>query len=365
MNKIVVNASALRSGGALSILQQFIKEVPDDGNEYLIFVDESVKLEYAQENIQIVPVNVISLRKRFFWDAFGLKKWLKEHSIIPLLSISLQNTNFRLDTPCPNFIYYHQSLPIYKNNWNLLRKEERILWFYKHIYPFFVKMFIRSNTEIFVQLEFVKKGFSHRYHFNKDSIHVVFPSVEMPFSQKELNIDLDENAINLFYPAAALVYKNHRVLFDALSLIDSRLDRKLILYLTNSGDEFEIKQNYNNVQIIFLGKISHEEVIWLFNHVDALVFPSYIETLGLPLIEAASFGLPVIASDLPYAKEVLYGYEGVTFVDCNDVVSWGKEMLNLHLVKGRRYKSFLREGVKSWKYFFEVINKGLLNNEQT
>jgi hypothetical protein len=70
VSKIVVNASALRSGGALSILQQFVKEVPDDGHEYLIFVDESVKLQYTQDNIQIVPVNVISFRKRFAWDAF-------------------------------------------------------------------------------------------------------------------------------------------------------------------------------------------------------------------------------------------------------------------------------------------------------
>lgn len=359
VSKIVVNASALRSGGALSILQQFVKEVPDDGHEYLIFVDESVKLEYTQDNIQIVPVNVISFRKRFAWDAFGLKKWLKEHNIFPLLSISLQNTNFRLDTSCPNYIYYHQPLPIYMNNWNLLRKEERILWIYKHIYPFFVNMFIRSNTEIFVQLEFIKKGFAHRYHFSKDSIHVVFPSVEIPLSQTELNIDLDGNTVKIFYPAAALVYKNHQVLFEALAQIDSRLNSKVILYLTNSANEFEIKQAYKNVQIVFLGKINHEEVIWLFNHVDALVFPSYIETLGLPLIEAASFGLPVIASDLPYAREVLHGYEGVTFVDYNDAASWGMKMLDLYMLKGKRYKSFIREDVKSWKYFFEVIKKSL------
>ena len=39
-----------------------------------------------------------------------------------------------------------------------------------------------------------------------------------------------------------------------------------------------------------------------------MIFPSLCETLGLPLQEAMSAGLPVLAADLPYAREVCGDY---------------------------------------------------------
>ncbi len=36
----------------------------------------------------------------------------------------------------------------------------------------------------------------------------------------------------------------------------------------------------------------------------ALIFPSKTESLGLPLIEAASAGLPIIASELDFVRDV-------------------------------------------------------------
>jgi len=36
----------------------------------------------------------------------------------------------------------------------------------------------------------------------------------------------------------------------------------------------------------------------------ALVMPSLVETVGLPMLEAASVGTPVVAADRPYARDV-------------------------------------------------------------
>lgn len=48
---------------------------------------------------------------------------------------------------------------------------------------------------------------------------------------------------------------------------------------------------------------------------SALIFPSYIETVGLPLVEAMSVGAVILAADCEYAHEVLDGYENAFFFD--------------------------------------------------
>lgn len=356
---VVVNASALRAGGALTILRQFVLAIPDDGFEYLIFVDESVAIRANHGNVRLIHVNARSFLRRFMWDAFGLNQWIGRNQIRPSIAVSLQNTNFRLRRDCPGFIYYHQSIPLYPQKWNFFRSEERNLWFYKYIYPFFVRLFINSRTEIFVQLEFIRAGFAKRYGFDEYKIHVVFPDVQIPQPAALAGVRIDPDVVNLFYPATGIFYKNHRILLDALSLIDPDSDREFILYLTLDKDELEVPAGFKNIRVEFLGKITHEQVIWMYQQVDALVFPSYIETLGLPLIEAASQGLPVIASDLDYSREVLRGYEGVTFVPFDDARKWGESIRNVYAEKKRRFEPFVKRDTKSWKYFFDIIKKHL------
>ncbi len=47
----------------------------------------------------------------------------------------------------------------------------------------------------------------------------------------------------------------------------------------------------------------HELATWLA-HAQALLFPSFIEGFGMPLVEALMLGVPVIASDLPVFREI-------------------------------------------------------------
>ena len=46
-----------------------------------------------------------------------------------------------------------------------------------------------------------------------------------------------------------------------------------------------------------------ELATWL-THAQALLFPSFIEGFGMPLVEALTLGLPVLASDLPVFREI-------------------------------------------------------------
>jgi len=54
-----------------------------------------------------------------------------------------------------------------------------------------------------------------------------------------------------------------------------------------------------------VGFIPHDQVRKLYTQAGALIYPSTFESFGLPLIEARQAGLPVLASELDYVRDVL------------------------------------------------------------
>jgi len=56
--------------------------------------------------------------------------------------------------------------------------------------------------------------------------------------------------------------------------------------------------------VIELPRCSDAQLATYLHHAQALLFPSFAEGYGLPLVEALSAGTPVIASELPVFKEI-------------------------------------------------------------
>lgn len=341
---IIVNAVALNSGGALTILKQFINNIPSISPEWIIFISKDVHITSVLPNVNIIPIEgTKSKYKRFWWDVLGLKRWLKRNHIKPIGAISLQNTGFSVGEEVPSFIYYHQSLPFFSNNWNPLKAEQRNFWFYKNIYPIFVRLFLRKNTKIFVQLDFIKNGFSKYFHHPEDQIKVYSPTVITPVINN--NVFLKSTSLELLYPAMPYFYKNHRVIQKALEL--TKQECRVLFTVTPKV------HLYQDSRINCIGQQSYDKISLLYHKCDALLFPSYIETFGLPLLEAAMVGMPIIAADLPYAREVLAGYEGVTFVKYDNPQEWANVISKLE--KGKRYRPLDISHRPSWKELFEEI----------
>lgn len=340
----IVNATALDQSGASSILRQFVENIPVDDSKWLLFVSPDTSINTNNPNVRIEPVEGVKpMYKRLWWDVFGLKKWLKRNDIQPVAAISLQNTGFNVSKKVTQYIYYHQSLPFYPYKWNLLKKKERTFWFYKNIYPFFVKLFLHENTKIFVQLNFIKECFAKRYKHPIHNIAVFHPSCQKPtVSSKNSEYS---HSLSLCYPAMGHFYKNHRVIVEALKSLDRSVK---VIFTTERSKDFE-----GDKRIINIGIQPFEKICELYYKCDAMIFPSYIETYGLPLLEAAMTGLPIIAADLPYAREVLEDYEGVTFVQYSDPKAWIRAIQNLE--KGKRYTPIDISNRPGWKNLFKTI----------
>jgi glycosyltransferase involved in cell wall biosynthesis len=142
-------------------------------------------------------------------------------------------------------------------------------------------------------------------------------------------------------------HKNFGKLIDAFdSLYKSG---KLKISLVIVGGSYLCRKKYvytssANAAIHFMGRVTDEELVGLYQGATAFVFPSLYEGFGLPPLEAQACGCPVIASKAASIPEVL-GNSALYF-DPNDVSDMQKALCRVS------QDLFLRE---------QLIEKGTAN----
>ena len=120
--------------------------------------------------------------------------------------------------------------------------------------------------------------------------------------------------------------KNLSRIFEAYKLIQKHgIDYQLIIV----GKQYEqiTKHGKKIPGVIFLGKISNEHLLKLYQSAEGFLLPSIHEGFGMPLVEAMSCGVPCISSDRHSPPEVLN--ESGILVDPYNVESIANAMLSL------------------------------------
>jgi glycosyltransferase involved in cell wall biosynthesis len=95
--------------------------------------------------------------------------------------------------------------------------------------------------------------------------------------------------------------KNIPMLINAYNKINT--GTKLVLVGNANSENFK-NVDISNPNIIFTGYISDDELKVLYKNALLYVFPSVYEGFGIPLIDAQSFGVPVLCSDIPVFREI-------------------------------------------------------------
>ena len=333
MKIVVYDVAARKGGGGETILKQYFdKAAKKPENEWWFFVSIEGLRERESRNIHVIYSDIHRRSKPVSYAA-RKKAELTEHrrlirKIDPDELISLQNMPVA-GVKCRQTVYLHQSLQFSPVRYSFLRKEERNLAFRQRVICGIIRQRLCRADRVIVQTEWMKKAVSGWAHYPEDRITVETPTVSMPALPHN-----EERFNNVFiYPANAYLNKNHRIIIDACKLLKERgySDYRILFTFSPDSNCFaeklfsEIKNL--DLPIECVGHLEKEE---LFKKYQSLItlFPSYIETFGLPLLEAKSAGGRIIASNCPFSHEILDDYKLVEFADWDSADDWAAAILN-------------------------------------
>jgi len=199
---------------------------------------------------------------------------------------------------------------------------------------------IRQARLLITVSEFSRRQLVRRLRIPQSCLRVVSEAADPIFrrlpstSGEELarRWDVRSGARCLVYVGGFSPHKNLSMLLDVIRELvqrDGMGDLKLLLVGDYTRDPFHscFRQLVNQVQhdmlqkhVVFTGRMEDEDLVMLLNRCDALVLPSLCEGFGLPAVEAAACGAPVLATTQSPLPELLG--EGMLAVDPSDRTSW-------------------------------------------
>lgn len=218
----------------------------------------------------------------------------------------------------------HQPLPFTQVKISIFKTPK--LWIYKNIIGHIIKKNLKHADRIIVQTKWMKEELVKTDKSITDKIFIESPILDNIYYDKYKQ----NNELIFFYPASAVSYKNHKIILDALRVIDTSKYSNFKFIFTLNGNEsndikimYEERKKYN---FNFIGSMNYEAVIKMYSQ-SILIFPSYIETFGLPLLEARTIGAPIIAADCNFAREICDNYDMISYFKYDDKIALSKIIL--------------------------------------
>ena len=189
---------------------------------------------------------------------------------------------------------------------NHLDREENSSVAKKVFYNTVIKKGCNSSAFIFTVSDFSRRRIIEWSGVNEKKVINVGNGVSQSFTPDGEFLDLDYEYFLCVSNRKAL--KNEFGVIKSFSL--ANIDSRIKLVLTGRPtDELETLINRLGIQgrIIFTGFIDANELPKLYRSAKALIFPSFYEGFGLPVIEAQASGIPVITSNNTSLSEISGG----------------------------------------------------------
>lgn len=301
-----------KAGGArrvaINTLLAMAEQRPD--HNYIVY-SNCIHEQLNQTTILQFPIKAPSLMPQVLWDQIFFP-----HVALPLRAlwskpdvIHYTNNIVSYWGPTPAVVTIHDMTPFV-----IPKSYGRVHGAYQRSY---FKFAVRKASKIITVSKNSKEDICRILKVNENKVVVVQPAAALDDSSAlatSSSIDLlSRFGIKgpfILYVGAIHPRKNVGRIIEAFARLkrDKGIPHQLVIAgILRWMAETSIKTSAfseSKDHMVFTGKVSDAELIRLYSKCDAFVWPSLYEGFGLPVLEAMSFGAPVVTSNCSSLPEV-------------------------------------------------------------
>jgi glycosyltransferase involved in cell wall biosynthesis len=367
--KIAISAINLFEGGPLSVLKDCLYAIENSNRfqdcEFVVLVHKKSlfdQLSYKKVSFEEFPKSRKSYLYRLFYEYYYFKKFVKKEKIDFWFSLHDISPNVGV---IPQAVYCHNPSPFKDFNFKDLFVQPAIFMF-NLFYSFLYRINIKKNKYVVVQQLWLKDEFKKRFGVKYDSIIIAKP--QEPKSEIDsVDSTKKENLKSFVFPTFPRSFKNIEVIGDAVEILEKQGIDNFLVTITIDGSENKYSSlicykysKFKNLKLI--GLQTRRRVYELYKESDCLIFPSVLETWGLPISEYKQFNKPMIVANLPYAKETVGKYDKVKFFNpsnAQELANYMKEFIVFDKILYDETKSieYPKPYVEDWEALMALLIK--------
>lgn len=241
----------------------------------------------------------------WIWFEISVYRFLKKHPVDLFLSPD-GYLSLRTKTPSLavihdlNFEHYPMDLP----------------WLVRKYYRYFFPRFAKKATRIVTVSEFSKSDIQQQYNIERSKIDAVYNGRNQFFkpcdqvSIKNTKEKYSDGSDYFLFIGSLIPRKNLVNMFLAFDLfkVSYASDVKLLIVGEKKWWTDSISKTFDSMKhkedVVFLGRLGPEDLCFALGASLGLVYVSYFEGFGIPIIEAYACGTPVITSNVTAMPEV-------------------------------------------------------------
>jgi glycosyltransferase involved in cell wall biosynthesis len=344
----------------------------DSDNEYSLFIDKRSSDEMAtiaqslgieeKKNFHLIA---LPTHNKFVWNFWTLPKYLREHPV------DVYHTQYIV----PFFVARSIKIVTHIHDVSFRVYPEYIGWKDRFFLNVLIPRSLRRADKIIAVSAFTKQEIVKYYPTEERKTVVVPNALSDDFLNYEKSSPERIAMVRQKYslPSTFILYvgtlqprKNIPALIRAFSLIQEKLlDTSLVIVGNKQGHHYDrgidtaIEEENLQERVVFSGFVCQDELAVIMQEAKMFVFPSLYEGFGLPVLEAMSQRVPIVASDIAPLREV--GGEAAMFADTRNLVKFSEILYTISTVAESRTE-LVSAGIKQIEHFSWRVSAGSLRD---
>ena len=261
---------------------------------------------------------------RLWFELRGLGKLEESRTVSLFLSLQGASARLRSDRKA---IYCHQNLPLAPLGASPLR--HRRFAMQRLIFDFLYRFAIGKRDWVVVQQQWTREAFRRRYGHRRVIVArpVAMEGARAVFRNPAAGV----GRLHILCPLAAFPNKDVETAIEVARLLRAAgLDFGMTLTIDPSEGAYaaELSRVAAAVpEIRLVGLLSPEALAAAYRSHQLLLYPSRVESWGLPLSEGKAHGIGIVATDHPYAHEAIGDYDGAAFFPAGDATAAAERII--------------------------------------